>query len=121
MATVMIPMFSAEMAPKTIRGQLGSMFQFFFTLGVMTSYWVNYAVSTKMAPGTRQWQVPIGLQLVPGGILGLGMAVLPESTRWLAKRGRHEDAMKSLIWIRGGDSEELRAEYVFSSSPKTLG
>ncbi|KAK5102157.1 hypothetical protein LTR70_007467 [Exophiala xenobiotica] len=38
MATVMVPMFSAEMAPKNIRGQLGSMFQFFFTVGVMTSY-----------------------------------------------------------------------------------
>ena len=33
MATVMIPMYSAEMAPKQIRGQLGSCFQFFFTLG----------------------------------------------------------------------------------------
>jgi hypothetical protein len=42
MATVIIPMFSAEMAPKEIRGSLGSMFQFFFTLGVMTSYWVDY-------------------------------------------------------------------------------
>lgn len=112
MATVMIPMFSAEMAPKNIRGKLGSMFQFFFTLGVMTSYWVNYAVSSKMASGTRQWQVPVGLQLVPGGILGLGMLILPESTRWLAKRGQHEAAMKSLIWVRGGDSEEVRAEYV---------
>lgn len=42
MATVIIPMFSAEMAPKHIRGSLGSMFQFFFTLGVMTSYWIDY-------------------------------------------------------------------------------
>ncbi|KAJ9644820.1 hypothetical protein H2204_001282 [Knufia peltigerae] len=110
MATVMIPMFSAEMAPKNLRGPLGSMFQFFFTLGVMTSYWVNYAVSTKVSPGSRQWQIPIGLQLVPGGLLGLGMLILPESTRWLAKRGRREEAMKSLIWIRGGDSEEVQAE-----------
>ncbi|ETI23266.1 hypothetical protein G647_05065 [Cladophialophora carrionii CBS 160.54] len=110
MATVMIPMFSAEMAPKKTRGQLGSMFQFFFTLGVMTSYWVNYAVSTKLPSETRQWQIPVGLQLVPGGILGLGMLILPESTRWLAKRGQHEAAMKSLIWVRGGESEEVRAE-----------
>ncbi|KAK4938595.1 hypothetical protein LTR10_021026 [Elasticomyces elasticus] len=109
MATVMIPMFSAEMAPKNIRGQLGSMFQFFFTLGVMTSYWINYAVS-KMPTGTRQWQIPVGLQLVPGAILALGMLTLPESVRWLAKRGRLEDAMKSLVWIRGGDSPEVHAE-----------
>lgn len=38
-ATVLVPMYSAEMAPKTIRGQLGSCFQLFFAIGVMTSYW----------------------------------------------------------------------------------
>ncbi|PTU21228.1 hypothetical protein P175DRAFT_0547475 [Aspergillus ochraceoroseus IBT 24754] len=111
MATVMVPMFSAEMAPKEIRGQLGSMFQFFFTLGVMTSYWIDYAVQKHVAPSDRQWQIPIGLQLVPGGILGIGMLFLKESVRWLAKRGRHEEALQSLIWIRGGeDTEEVRAE-----------
>ncbi|KAI1135916.1 putative MFS sugar transporter [Hypoxylon sp. FL0543] len=106
MATVIIPMYSAEMAPKQIRGQLGSLFQFFFTLGVMTSYWVDYGVSEHLGTTTQQWQIPIGLQLVPGGILGLGMLLTKESTRWLAKSGRIEEAMQSLIWVRGGDSTE---------------
>ncbi|KAI2616183.1 putative MFS sugar transporter [Hypomontagnella submonticulosa] len=111
MATVIIPMYSAEMAPKNIRGQLGSMFQFFFTLGVMTSYWVDYGVSQRLGSTTLQWQIPIGLQLVPGGILGLGMLLTKESTRWLAKSGRTEDAMRSLIWVRGGDSPEVKEEF----------
>jgi MFS family permease len=38
-ATVLVPMFSAEMSPKHIRGQLGSFFQLFFSLGVLVSYW----------------------------------------------------------------------------------
>ncbi|KAI0828104.1 quinate permease [Hypoxylon sp. FL0890] len=111
MATVVIPMYSAEMAPKNIRGMLGSMFQFFFTLGVMTSYWIDYAVSTHMKPSTAQWQIPVGLQLAPGGILGLGMLLTKESPRWLAKKGRKEDAMKSLAWIRGGTSLEVDEEF----------
>jgi MFS family permease len=110
MATVLVPMFTAEMAPKHIRGQLGSMFQFFFTLGVMTSYWVDYGVQQHVAPSPKQWQIPIGLQLVPGGILGLGMLFCKESVRWLAKRGRNEEALDSLIWVRGGDSDEVRQE-----------
>ncbi|GKT67085.1 quinate permease [Colletotrichum tofieldiae] len=65
MATVVIPMYSAEMAPKNIRGMLGSMFQFFFTMGVMTSYFVDYGVSKHVKASTRQWQIPVGLQLVP--------------------------------------------------------
>lgn len=110
-ATVIIPMYSAEMAPKEIRGQLGSMFQFFFTLGVMTSYWVDYGVSTNVAPSSMQWRIPVGLQLVPGGILGLGMLLTKESTRWLAKRGRFEEAMQSLVWVRGGQNTvEVQAE-----------
>ncbi|OTA78913.1 hypothetical protein M434DRAFT_38419 [Hypoxylon sp. CO27-5] len=111
MATVIIPMYSAEMAPKQIRGQLGSMFQFFFTLGVMTSYWVDYGVSQHLDTSTQQWQIPIGLQLVPGGILGLGMLFTKESTRWLAKIGKVDEAMQSLIWIRGGDNTEVQEEF----------
>ena len=111
MATVIVPMYSAEMAPKNIRGMLGSMFQFFFTMGVMTSYWIDYAASLHIADdNSAQWQLPVGLQLVPGVILGLGMLLTKESTRWLAKKGRREDALKSLMWIRGGDSPQVHEE-----------
>jgi MFS family permease len=112
MATVIVPMFTSEMAPKGIRGRLGAGFQAFFTLGVFFSYWIDYAVE-KHIPSTsdRQWQIPIGLQLVPGGVLGFGMLFLKESVRWLAKKGRHEEAIKSLVWIRGGEeTDEVRAE-----------
>lgn len=37
-ATVLVPMFSAEMAPKKLRGQLGSLFQLGFATGVFMSY-----------------------------------------------------------------------------------
>ncbi|KAK1622804.1 hypothetical protein BDP81DRAFT_476160 [Colletotrichum phormii] len=111
MATVVIPMYSAEMAPKNIRGMLGSMFQFFFTMGVMTSYFIDYGVSKHVKSSTRQWQIPVGLQLVPGAILGLGMSFCKESTRWLAKTGQREEALQSLIWVRGGDAPEVQEEF----------
>ncbi|CCF32102.1 hypothetical protein CH063_04551 [Colletotrichum higginsianum] len=112
MATVVIPMYSAEMAPKNIRGTLGSMFQFFFTMGVMTSYFVDYGVSKHVKASTMQWQIPVGLQLVPGAILGLGMLLCKESTRWLAKKGRREEALQSLIWVRGGEhTPEVEEEF----------
>ncbi|KAI9739099.1 MAG: hypothetical protein M1834_007312 [Cirrosporium novae-zelandiae] len=112
-ATVLVPIYSAEMAPKNIRGKLGSFFQLFFALGVMVSYWVDYGVK-KNIPDTdsKQWQIPIGLQFVPGGLLGFGMLLLKESTRWLAKQGRMEEALESLIWVRGGENSlEVKAEF----------
>lgn len=38
------------------------------------------------------------------------MITLKESTRWLTKRGRHEEAWESLKWIRADDSQETRDE-----------
>ena len=54
-----------------------------------------------------QWQVPIGLQLVPGALIGLGMLTLKESTRWLTRKGRHREALESLKWIRADDSQAV--------------
>ncbi len=112
-ATVLVPMFSAEMAPKDIRGRLGSCFQLFFATGVAISYWVGYAASKGISSNKAlQWQVVIGLQLVPGGLLGIGMVFVKESVRWLAKKGRNEEAFASLLWVRGGqDTPEVRAEF----------
>lgn len=113
MATVVVPMYSAEMAPARIRGVLGSFFQFFFTCGVMTSYWVDYAASRHISDASSaQWQLPVGLQLVPGVVLGLGMLLTRESCRWLAGRGRLDEAWESLVWVRGGEeTEEVREEF----------
>lgn len=110
MATTVIPAYAAEMAPKDIRGMLGAMIQLFFTLGVMTSYWIGYAVDARMKVSTAQWQIAIGLQLFPGAILGLGMLLTKESTRWLAKQERRDEAMAALSWVRGGETDEVREE-----------
>jgi hypothetical protein len=82
-------------------------FQFFFTLGVMTSYWIDYAVAKHLESSSLQWRVPVALQLVPGGILGLGMLLTKESVRWLVKRGDHEGALASLTWIRGDEDHAI--------------
>lgn len=112
-ATVMVPMMAAEFAPKNMRGRLGGCFQLFFTFGVTISYWTDYGVSVDVSKTeSRQWQIPIGLQLVPGALLGLGMLLIKESPRWLAKKGRNEEAYESLLWVRGGrETPEIQAEF----------
>ncbi|KAI2627083.1 general substrate transporter [Hypomontagnella submonticulosa] len=105
-ATVAVPMFNSEMMPKEMRGQVGSFFQWFYTFGIFVSYWVDYGVVRGIAStDPAQWQIPIGLQLAPAALLGLGMLTVPESTRWLTKKGRHDEAWRSLQWIRADDSQ----------------
>jgi hypothetical protein len=48
--------------------------------------------------------------MVPAGVLALGLFALPESTRWLAKKGRYDEAYESLKWIRASDGKMPRAE-----------
>lgn len=111
-ATVLIPMYAAEMAPKEIRGRLGACFQLFFALGVMIAYWTTYAVSKDQAEGTSQWQTALGLQLLGSTFLLVGMCTVKESARWLASKGRHEKARESLKWVRGGEeTEALQKEF----------
>ncbi|PSK56656.1 hypothetical protein B9Z65_6280 [Elsinoe australis] len=113
-SSVIVPMYSSEMSPKQLRGQIGSFYQLMYTGGIFLSYWVNYGVSKDLPSTARQWQIPVGLQLLPAGILGLGVLTLKESTRWLTLKGRHEEAWASLCWIRAnsGPSVELEMEEI---------
>lgn len=103
--TAVVPTYNAEMAPKEIRGMLGSGVQWLFALGVMISYWIDYAVQQSLPAVDKQWQIPVGLQLVPAAVLALGLFTQPESVRWLAKKGRADEAWQSLIWMRADDGE----------------
>jgi len=49
---------------------------------------------------------------VPGALLGVGMLLIKESPRWLAKKGRNSEAWNSLLWIRGGiETPAIRQEF----------
>jgi MFS family permease len=102
-ATAVAPSYNAEMAPKEIRGQLGSGMQLLFALGVMISYWIDYGVTVGMEVQSAQWQIPVGLQMVPAAVLGFGLIGFPESVRWLVKKERYVEAWASLTWMRADD------------------
>jgi sugar porter (SP) family MFS transporter len=109
-SATIIPIYMSEMSPKEIRGQLGSCYQLTYTIGILVSYWIDYGV--KAMPSTaRQWQLPIGLQLVPGALMGLGMFSLDESVRWLLAHGKTAEAWRSMVWIRAGDGPYVTEEF----------
>lgn len=109
-SATIIPIYMSEMSPKEIRGQLGSCYQLTYTIGILVSYWIDYGVKS-MPNSARQWQLPIGLQLVPGALMGLGMFTLDESVRWLLAHGRTAEAWRSLVWIRAGDGSAVSEEF----------
>lgn len=69
------------------------------------------AESASISKTSREWQIPIGLEIVPSGLLFLAMFTLPESVRWLLSQNRSDEAWKSLTWIRGDDGEKTQEEF----------
>ncbi|KAJ7575614.1 general substrate transporter [Mycena floridula] len=94
------PSFVSECAPKTVRGRITGCFQIMIASGVMISYFVNYGVGIHISSGVNIWRIPFGFQLVPGGIMMLGLLTLRESPRFLASKDRNKEALENLAYLR---------------------
>lgn len=100
------PVFVSENAPPALRGRITGLFQEFLVVGSTFAYWLDYGVALHIPESTRQWRVPVGLQIIFGGFLVFGLIFLKESPRWLMKEGRYEEAAASLAWTRCSDTED---------------
>ncbi|KAF5383220.1 hypothetical protein D9615_004781 [Tricholomella constricta] len=71
-------------------------------------------VGLHIRTGVNVWRVPFGFQLVPAGIMAIGLLTIKESPRWLASVGRNEQAIKNLAYLRKEpiDSESILSEMV---------
>ncbi|KAH9235531.1 hypothetical protein K456DRAFT_1749277 [Colletotrichum gloeosporioides 23] len=100
------PVFVAETAPPEVRGRITGLFQEFLVLGSSIAYWLNYGVERNMPSTTTQWRIPLGVQLIPAGLLLIGLIPLKESPRWLAKHGRNKEALASLAYMRDQPTDD---------------
>ncbi|KAJ6631874.1 general substrate transporter [Mycena sp. CBHHK59/15] len=96
------PAFVSECSPKDVRGRITGLFQITVAIGVMISYFINYGISLnpKIANSPAVWRIPFGFQLVPAGIMLLGLFTVKESPRFLASVSRSEDALSALAYLR---------------------
>lgn len=98
--STIVPMFISELAPKSLRGSLGTMFQFSITLGILIAFLVTYAFNTNSSNDSTGWRYSLGIQAAFSIALGLAMIFLPESPRWLIEKNREEQARKVLMKTR---------------------
>jgi sugar porter (SP) family MFS transporter len=94
------PIFVAENCPPAVRGRITGLFQEFLVIGSTFAYWLNYGVALHIPQSTKQWRIPVAIQLIPGGFLFIGLWFLKESPRWLVKQGRYEEATSALAYMR---------------------
>jgi MFS transporter, SP family, galactose:H+ symporter len=95
-ASYTAPLYISEMAPPNLRGALVTLNQLAITSGILLAY----VVDAVFAP-SDSWRIMFAFGAIPAIVLGLGIAVLPESPRWLLLHRHKEAAIKVLTRIRG--------------------
>ena len=98
MASMLSPLYIAEIAPAHIRGRMVAINQLTIVIGILITNLVNYSLRNN---GTDAWRWMFGLGAVPSTLFILGVLWLPESPRWLMQAGRQDKAQKILIKIGG--------------------
>jgi sugar porter (SP) family MFS transporter len=94
-SSVIGPMYIAEIAPARARGRLVGMFQFNIVFGILVAYVSNYLLGLASL-GADEWRWKLGVAAAPAAAFFLMLFPIPESPRWLAKRGRTDEARKIL-------------------------
>ncbi|KAF9256189.1 general substrate transporter [Marasmius fiardii PR-910] len=108
------PAYVSECSPKEVRGRITGLFQIMVATGVMISYFLNFGIGIHQPTGVGVWRIPFGFQLVPCGIMLLGLFTVKESPRWLASVGRTEQAIENLAYLRKLHPSDERIIYEFA-------
>lgn len=73
-----------------MRGSLVALQQLAITFGIMVSFWIDYGMNYIGGTGDSQseaaWRIPLGLQIVPALILGVGILFMPFSPRYVGSQ-----------------------------------
>jgi sugar porter (SP) family MFS transporter len=97
--------YIAEYAPKNRRGALSMLQQWMITVGILVSYLVALIIFAiwPASAASVGWRLVLGLGAVPA-LIGLALRTqMPESPRWLLRRGRYEDVRKAVSALGAGD------------------
>nr|WP_179640717.1 sugar porter family MFS transporter [Edaphobacter lichenicola] len=101
-ASVLAPMYIAEIAPADLRGRLVAMFQINIVIGILLAYFSNYLVGLR-GLGATEWRWELGVTAIPAAAFLLALIAIPESPRWLVKRNRRDEALAILQRIGEAD------------------
>ncbi|MDX9880825.1 MAG: sugar porter family MFS transporter [Prolixibacteraceae bacterium] len=99
LASMLSPMYIAEIAPANIRGKLVSWNQFANVLGILLVYFINWFIARQ---GDEQWNITMGWRwmffsgIIPSLAFMILLLFIPETPRYFALKGKHDKALDVL-------------------------
>jgi len=97
-ASVLAPLYIAEVAPAHLRGRLVSLNQMAIVTGILLAYLVNWSLASV---GPEAWRWMFAVAAVPSVLFLVALFFVPESPRWLTEQGRPEEARQVLARVSG--------------------
>jgi SP family arabinose:H+ symporter-like MFS transporter len=101
LASVLTPVYIAEISPSRNRGTLVSLNQLAIVVGILAAYLINWQLAKL---GDSSWRWMLAVAALPSVAFFIGLLLIPESPRWLIGQGRGEEGEKTLARIYGAQS-----------------
>ncbi len=111
-ASILSPMYVAEVSPPSLRGRMGTLYQLSIVVGVLISYCINYLLRNA---GAANWRWMFAAGVVPSVIFFLLLLRAPETPRFLFLVGREREGLAILQRIAGRASAESEAVQIRAS------
>ena len=90
-ASVVTPVYIAEVSPAAYRGRLVALNQLNIVFGILLAFVSNYIIASVTPPDVA-WRWMLGIVALPSAIFLVVTFLLPDSPRWLAGKGRPGEA-----------------------------
>jgi SP family xylose:H+ symportor-like MFS transporter len=107
-ASVVSPMYIAEISPAAYRGRLVAITQFNIVLGILLAFFSNYLVAA-LEFGATEWRWMFGVEAFPAAAFIVLLFFTPFSPRWLVSKGRVDEARQVLRRL-GNDEQHTEKE-----------
>jgi MFS transporter, SP family, arabinose:H+ symporter len=103
-ASLLSPLYVAEVSPPSIRGRMGALYQMSIVTGILISYGINYLLRNG---GPNNWRWMFFTGVFPSILFFILMVLAPETPRFLMMTGKKNEAIQLLERIQGKGSAEL--------------
>lgn len=111
-ASILSPMYVAEVSPPSLRGRMGTLYQLSIVVGILMSYCINYLLRNA---GAANWRWMFMTGVIPSVIFFLLLMRAPETPRYLFMAGRERQGLAILERIAGRDSAASEAAEIRAS------